>query len=36
MSKVSVSEESIDGKSKQKAYALFESSFIDSIGHERY
>lgn len=31
MSKVSVSEESIDGKSKQKAYALFESSFIDRI-----
>jgi len=26
------SDESIDGKSKQKAYALFESSFIDSIG----
>jgi len=25
------SDESIDGKSKQKAYALFESSFIDSI-----
>ena len=25
------SEESIDGKSKSKAYALFESSFIDSI-----
>lgn len=33
MSKVSVrfSDDSIDGKSKQKAYALFESSFIDSI-----
>src|SRR5690606_39114312 len=25
------SEETIDGKSKNKAYALFESSFIDSI-----
>jgi cell filamentation protein len=25
------SDESIDGKSKTKAYALFESSFIDSI-----
>jgi len=25
------SDETIDGKSKQKAYALFESSFIDSI-----
>lgn len=27
----SYSDETIDGKSKQKAYALFESSFIDSI-----
>jgi cell filamentation protein len=26
-----ISDESIDGKSKTKAYALFESSFIDSI-----
>ena len=30
------SDDSIDGKSKQKAYALFESSFIDSIGHDGY